>query len=109
MDGMTRRERRAMRLLRLVTGKEARQAARMAGLDFKVSGETGALRVHTHSLSWHLAKRPNGTTPPAGQKPEQSGPAWVVKARGLGTLVQPMTHRQWRSMIAKGPPENTNR
>ena len=51
---LTRRERRAMRKLRFVTSSEARQAARLARLDYKVPGESGALRLHTHSLTWHL-------------------------------------------------------
>ena len=109
MEGMTRRERRAMRLLRFVTSKDARQAARMARLDYKVTNESGALRVHTHSLSWHLAKRPNGATPTPGQRRERSGPARVVEARGLSTLAQPMTHQQWRRLIATKSPENTNK
>ena len=46
----SRRQRRAWRLQKLAAAREARKIARMAGLDFRVSGESGALVVHTHSL-----------------------------------------------------------
>lgn len=44
---MTRRDRRAMRKQRFVTASQAKLAARLAKLDYKVSGETGASKVRT--------------------------------------------------------------
>ena len=79
----TRRQRRAERQRRLVTSKEASLAARLAHLDYRVSGESGALTVHTHSLSWHRANSPNITVPPEGQGWDRSGPArWVREPEG---------------------------
>ena len=43
MADMTRWERRAQRRGRAVTVREARLAARLARLDYKTSGETGAI------------------------------------------------------------------
>ena len=76
---VSRHQRRAWRLQRLVTAKEAHWAAMRAGLDFRVSGESGALVILSHSLSWHRAKSPNITVPPAGRGWDKSGPARVVK------------------------------
>ena len=98
-----------MRQLRFVTSSEARQAARLARLDYKVPGESGALRLHTHSLTWHLGGRVHGPAPPPGQGRDRSGPAYVVKARGLGTLETPMTHQQWGRLVAKKAAENTKK
>ena len=63
---------------RLAAAKEAHRAALQAGLDYRVSGETGALVVHTHSLSWHRAKSPNITAPPPGRGWDGSGTVRVV-------------------------------
>ena len=54
---MTRLERRNIRQGRLVTATEARLAARLARLDYKVSGETGALRVPSKVRAWRLSDR----------------------------------------------------
>ncbi len=75
----TRHQRRALRLQRLVSANEAHRAAIRAGLDYRVSGETGALVVHTHSLSWHRAKTANLTIPPVGRGWDKSGRARVVQ------------------------------
>ena len=81
MDEMTttRQQRRALRLQRLVGAKEAHRAAIRAGLDYRVSGETGALVVHSHSLSYHRAKMPNITVPPVGRGWDKSGRARVIE------------------------------
>ena len=76
---ISRQHRRAMRLQRLVSDSEAHKAAMQAGLDFLVSGESGALVVLCHSLSWHRAKSPNITIPPAGRAWDKSGRARVVQ------------------------------
>ncbi len=48
-------------------------------MDYRVSGESGALVVHSHSLSYHRAKTPNITIPPAGRGWDKSGRARVVQ------------------------------
>ena len=58
---VTRQERRALRLRGVVADREAHRAALTAGLDYRVSGESGALVVHSHSITWHRAKTPNIT------------------------------------------------
>ena len=77
---VSRQQRRAMRLQRfVVSDREAYRAAMRTGLDYRVSGETGALVVHSHSLSYHRAKTPNITIPPAGRGWDKSGRARVVQ------------------------------
>ena len=76
---ITRQQRRALRLQRVVEDRDAHRAALRAGLDYRVSGETGALVVHTHSLSYHRAKTPNITIPPVGRGWDKSGRARVVE------------------------------
>ena len=75
---MTRRERRAERQQRFVADKEARLAARLARLDYKVANESSALRVYTHFLTWHLAKRPDWATPRGGRGWDRSGPTNII-------------------------------
>lgn len=75
---LTRHQRRALRI-RLVTTREAHRAALEAGLDYRVSGESGALVVHTHTLTWHRAKSPNITVPPPGRGWDRSGRARMVE------------------------------
>ncbi len=81
---LSRQQRRAMRLQELVSDRDAYQAAMRAGLDFRVSGESGALVVHSHSLSYHRAKSPNITIPPAGRGWDKSGRARVVDGTQSG-------------------------
>ena len=78
---LTRRKRRAWRLRTLEVAREARVVTRMAGLDYKVSGENGALRVTSHAVTRHLVKRPNSSTPPPGRGWDRSGPVKVVVPR----------------------------
>ncbi len=80
----SRQQRRAVRLQRLVGNREAHRAAIRAGLDFRVSGESGALVVHSHSLSYHRARTPNITIPPAGRGWDKSGRARVVDGTQSG-------------------------
>ena len=80
MTEMTRRERRAERQRSFVADKEARLAAQLARLDYKVTNESGALRTITHSLTWHLGERPNGAAPPPGRKMDRSGPTYIITA-----------------------------
>ena len=76
---VTRQERRALRLQRVVSDWEAHRAALQAGLDYRVSGESGALVVRGRSITWHRAKSPNITIPPAGRGWDKSGRARVVQ------------------------------
>ena len=55
MTFMTRRERRARRRRGFVTARQAQLAARLACLDYKVSGETGAMRVPSRMRMWYYA------------------------------------------------------
>ena len=76
MADMTRRERRALRRGRAVTVREARLAARLARLDYKTSGETGALRLPTRVGKW-----PHGTQPrPPGARRNGASPVRVIAA-----------------------------
>ena len=76
---ITRHQRRAWRQQRLAEARAAHRAALEAGLDYRGSGESGALVVHTHSLTWHRAKSPNITIPSPGRGWEKSGPVRVVE------------------------------
>lgn len=80
MTFTTRRERRAERHRRLVTTREARLAARLARLDYKVSGETGAMRVPTKTRTWYRGNRKTAHAPPPGQGWDRSGRARLVEA-----------------------------
>ena len=99
MTSMTRHERRARRLARFVTAREARLAARLARVDYKTSGETGAMRVPSRMPTWHLGGRLNGHTPPPGQGWDRSGPTYVVEINEV-RLSKPIIHHQWRRLIA---------
>ena len=76
---VTRQERRALRLQWVIADREAHRAALQAGLDYRVSGESGALVVLGHNITWHRAKTPNITIPPAGRGWDKSGRARVVQ------------------------------
>lgn len=89
----TRRQRRAWRLQKLAAAREARIIARMAGLDYRVSGESGAIVVHTHSLSWHRSKSPNITVPPLGREWDGSGPVRAV-GKPEDRMAQPVNRQQ---------------
>ena len=104
---LTRRERRAVRQLRFVTTREASLAARLAHLDYKVSGETGAMRVPTKGRTWHKGNRRNGHAPPPGQGWDRSGAIYVVEADDLGRLPQPVIHHRWRRLIAEQTAHST--
>ncbi len=86
VNSITRHQRRAWRRQRLAAAREARRAALQAGLDYRVSGESGALIVHTHSLSWHRAKSPNITIPPLDRGWDGSGPVRMVVVDDCNSL-----------------------
>ncbi len=59
----------------------------MAGLDYRVSVESGSLTVHTHSLSWRRVRSLNITVPPAVlglQKAQLWAEAECIALRILG-------------------------
>ena len=97
---MTRRERRARRQRWLVTTREARLAARLARLDYKVSGETGAMRVPTKARTWHQGNRKNGHEPPPGETWDRSGPTYVTGIHEV-RFTRPIIHHQWRRLTAQ--------
>ena len=96
----TRREWRARRQQNFVTARDAHLAARLARLDYKVSGETGAMRVPTKARTWYQGNRRNAHTPPPGQGWDRSGPTYVVETDELGRLEKPVIHHQWRRLKA---------
>jgi hypothetical protein len=118
---MTRRERRAERHRQYLMNRATRpaspgyQASGETGarretdyegplpgwlrpLDYKVSSESGALRVHSRVRTWHMGNRKNGHAPPLGQGWDRSGPAYLVGAGGI-KLAEPANHHQWRRLI----------
>ena len=97
---MTRRERRASRQRRFVTATQARLAARLARVGYKLTNESGALKVPSRIRTWHLNGRANGHKPPPGQTWDQSGPTYVVESAELGRLEQPIIHHLWRRLMA---------
>ena len=101
MTSMTRQERRARRQQRFVTAKEARLAAQLARLDYKVSGESGAMKVPTKGRTWCQGNRINGQVPPPGREWERSGPTYVVESAELGRLPKPIIHHRWRRLMVE--------
>jgi hypothetical protein len=101
-EATTRRQRRAARLARFVTAREARWAARAAKLGCWTSGPTGALRVPGVMPVWHLNGRANGYAPRPGETWDRSGPVRTVREPDLpvnageaavGTVQTPDTER----------------
>ena len=78
MGDSTRQERRAKRQRSLLSARDGRIAARLARVDYKVPGETGALRVPSRVRTWHLGGRLNGHAPPPGRTWDRAGPTRVV-------------------------------
>ena len=97
---LTRQERRTVRRRRFVTAREAREAVRLARLDYKVSGETGAMKVPTKGRTWHKGNRANGHKPPPGRPWDRSGPTYVIEAGDSGRLPEPVIHHRWRRLKA---------
>ncbi len=86
---MTRQERRAKRLGRFVTAREARWAARLAHLGYKTSGETGALKPPAKvQVLYPTVHRASAT--------------YIVEAAGPGRLAEPVIHHRWRKLMAEG-------
>ena len=106
MTAITRQERRAERRRGSVTAREARLAARLAGLDYKTSGETGALKVPSKARTWHLGGRVNGHAPPPGRMWDRSGATYVTGYAGA-KLRRPIIHHRWRRLTAEQMADST--
>ena len=75
---ITRRQRRARRHYGHLSAKDGRIAARLARLDYKIAGESGALTPPSKTRVWHLNGRLNGHAPPPGRGWDRAGPARTV-------------------------------
>ena len=98
VTSMTRHERRARRRRDFLTAKEARLASRLARLDYKTSGETGALKLHGKVIMGQRSGRKNAYAPPPGRSWSTSGPTYVIETDRLGTLPKPIIHHRWRML-----------
>ena len=85
---MTRHERRATRQRWFVTAREARLAARLARLDYKVCNESGALRVRSKTR----IRNPENPL-------DRAGTTYVVGIRNI-KLTKPIIHHRWRRLTA---------
>ena len=103
---LTRRERRTIRQRRFVTAREAALAARLARLDYKVSGETGALRPPTKGRTWHKGGRLNAHAPPTGQAWERSSATYVAGIDEV-TFTKPIIHHRWRRLMDRNVTDDT--
>lgn len=102
----SRRQRRARRLQKLTSAREAHRAAMQAGLDYRVSGQGGTLVARTHSLSWHRAKSSNITVPPKGRGWDRSGTVRVVVGDRTSASHQDI-HYQRAQQVAETPKAET--
>ena len=75
----TRGERRAKRLRSFLAEKDGRLAARLAHIDYKIPGESGALTPPLKTRVWHRNGRLNGHAPPPGRAWDRAGPARVTR------------------------------
>ncbi len=82
-----------------VTDREARQAARLAGLDYRLSGRSGTLRLPAGVRVRLASDRPTDAGHQTDRKPDRSGPVYVV---GIGDqrFDKPVLHRKWRKLMA---------
>ena len=96
VTSMTRQERRARRQRNFLTAREARLASRLARLDYKTSGETGALKLRSKIIMGKGNSRKNAYAPPPGQAWSRSGPTYVTETKQLGLLPKPVIHYRWR-------------
>ena len=98
VTSITRRERRALRWKRLITVKQAKLAARLAKLDYKTSGESGALELRTKAKIRASTSRKNAYAPPEGRDWSRSGPVYVTEDKEQGQLPEPVLHHRWRAL-----------
>ena len=122
MRSMTRRERRAqrqrryeaVRLCQAISGGRSALRAMdgdrflpgwLRPLDYKVSGETGAMRVPSKARTWHIGGRLNAHRPPAGQRWDRSGSTYVTGCDGAQFL-RPIIHHRWRKLTEEQAPDN---
>jgi hypothetical protein len=124
MKPMTRRARRAERQRKYVAAKKTQPGERLGyrvyddsgarrdmayegplpgwlrPLDYKTSGETGAMRVPSKARTWYQGNRRNAHTPPPGQRWDRSGLTYLIEAGGT-RLERPIIHHRWRRLRAE--------
>ena len=98
VTSITRHERRAHRRRKLLTVRGAKLAARLARLDYKTSGESGALKPRSRVIMGKRIGRKNGYAPPPGRTWSRSGPTYVTESKQLGLLPKPVIHYRWRML-----------
>ena len=98
VSSMTRQERRTLRQRKLLTVKQAKQASRLARLDYKTSGETGALKLRSKAVIRASGSRKNAYAPPPDRDWSRTGPAYVVETDQLGRLPKPVIDHRWRAL-----------
>ena len=76
-------------------------------LDYKVSGETGALRVRGKARTWHLDGRANGHAPPPGHGWDRSGLTRLIEI-GWTRLGKPIIHHNRRRLTAEAATASTD-
>ncbi len=81
-----------------MTNRQARLAARLARLDYKTSGETGALKLRSKAVIRASDSRKNAYAPPPGREWSRSGPTYVTETGELGRLPKPVIHYRWRAL-----------
>ena len=83
-----------------VTDREARQAARLAGLDYRLSGPSGTLRLPAGVRVQLAGDKPTDARRQTNRKTGRSGPVYVV---GIGDerFEKPVLHRQWRKLMSE--------
>ncbi len=98
VTSMTRHERRVLRRRMFISAKEASLASRLARLDYKTSGETGALKLRSKVIMGQGNGRKNGYAPPPGRQWSRSGPTYVTETEELGLLPKPVLLHRWRAL-----------
>jgi len=98
VTSMTRHERRVRRRRNFLTAKEARLASRLARLDYKTSGETGALKLRSKIIMGKGNSRKNAYAPPPGRTWSRSGPTYITETKELGPLAKPVIQYRWRML-----------
>ncbi|MDP6668044.1 MAG: hypothetical protein QF357_11730 [Dehalococcoidia bacterium] len=83
-----------------VTDREASQAARLAGLDYRLSARPGDSRQQTAVTLRLAGDQPPKTRSKNARRPGRAGPAYVV---GIGDhrFDTPILHRQWLKQRAE--------
>ena len=83
----------------LVTDREARQVARLAGLGYRLSGLSGTLQLPAGVRLRTAGDQTADTERRSARKRDRSGPVYVV---GIGDqkFDEPVLHRKWKKSKA---------